>query len=292
MRLRIAMLAVASVAAACSVDRPTSSTLNQDGSSASVQADPNAEAIEAFGNALNAQLEAEGASIRLSHAEWLSDEADKAENVLLFGDVGNKKLPADWVPGDPRRGGRTNITYAINEAGGQAGTVPPALTTPAIDRAMATWSGIACSVIPITKLPAYAGPFSADITHNGWVSGLGAGVLGVTFTFVFINNPVDRIPTDIDNDKRADVAARPIFYGQRPDWRINANIDVETVVLHEAGHGLSQDHFGKLFATTSNGKFHFAPRAVMNAGYTGVQQTIGETDNAGHCANWANWPNN
>jgi hypothetical protein len=291
MRLRIAMLAVASVAVACSVDRPTSSTLNQDGASASAQADPTAEAIEALGNSLNAQLEAEGASYRVAQAEWLNDDVDNGENVLLFGDVGNKKLDADWVPGDPRRGGRTNITYRINDAGGQAGSVTPAQSSPAIDRAMATWNGVNCSVIPITKLPGYAGPFSADITHNGWVTGLPPGVLGVTFTFIFIAGPGGP-PTDIDNNKYADVAARPIFYGQRPDWRINANIDVETVVLHEAGHGLSQAHFGKLFATTSNEKFHFAPRAVMNAGYTGVQQTIGDSDNAGHCANWANWPNN
>ena len=50
-------------------------------------------------------------------------------------------------------------------------------------------------------------------------------------------------------------------------------------------------HFGKLFRTDANGKLHFTPRAVMNAGYTGIQQQIGKTDNAGHCSNWANWPN-
>ncbi len=62
--------------------------------------------------------------------------------------------------------------------------------------------------------------------------------------------------------------------------------------MHEAGHGLSQGHFGKLIQTNSNGLFHFAPKAVMNAGYTGPQKTLAGTDNAGYCGNWASWPNN
>ena len=63
------------------------------------------------------------------------------------------------------------------------------------------------------------------------------------------------------------------------------------MALHETGHGLSQDHFGKLHLTTANGKFHFSPRAVMNAGYTGVQQVLTGSDNAGHCSIWSSWPN-
>ena len=75
-------------------------------------------------------------------------------------------------------------------------------------------------------------------------------------------------------------------------WQIDANVNVETVALHEAGHGLSQGHFGKGFVTSSNGKLHFSPRAVMNAAYNGVQQDIDQTDNAGHCSIWGQWPNN
>ena len=67
---------------------------------------------------------------------------------------------------------------------------------------------------------------------------------------------------------------------------------METVALHETGHGLSQGHFGKAFVTNSNGKLHFAPLAVMNAGYTGVQQSLAGTDNWGHCSMWGSWPNN
>ena len=48
-------------------------------------------------------------------------------------------------------------------------------------------------------------------------------------------------------------------------WNDRSTYDIETVALHEAGHGLSQGHFGKAFRTVKNGKLHFSPRAVMNA---------------------------
>jgi hypothetical protein len=57
------------------------------------------------------------------------------------------------------------------------------------------------------------------------------------------------------------------------------------------GHGLSQDHFGKIFRT-KNGKLHFAPLAVMNAVYYDVQQELKGTDVGGHCSIWGSWPNN
>ena len=39
-------------------------------------------------------------------------------------------------------------------------------------------------------------------------------------------------------------------------------------------------------------KFHFAPRAVMNASYSGIQTNIRKTDNGTHCNIWGEWPNN
>ena len=92
---------------------------------------------------------------------------------------------------------------------------------------------------------------------------------------------------------RFDVAFREIYYNDNFSWAANGtnHIDVETVALHEAGHGLSQGHFGSAFRS-ANGKLHFSPSAVMNAAYSGVQLDIGKTDNAGHCSNWGSWPNN
>ncbi|MGH9765937.1 MAG: hypothetical protein ACREAB_00770, partial [Blastocatellia bacterium] len=181
-----------------------------------------------------------------------------------------------------------------------------AQTNAAIFRAMATWQNVNCSTIPLTRVVPPAGDIglieflnglggapiiAADIVHAGWLPAgiLSNGVIAATFTFIFISGGV---PTDIDNNGQPDVALREILYNDFFTWGINANIDVETVALHEAGHGLSQGHFGALFRTDSNGKFHFAPRAVMNAGYTGVQQRLAGTDNGGHCSIWGSWPNN
>ncbi|MCH7860473.1 MAG: hypothetical protein IH998_02015 [Proteobacteria bacterium] len=135
------------------------------------------------------------------------------------------------------------------------------------------------------------GPFpAADIVHAGFGTivdpiFLPPPIIAAAFTFIFLP------PTDIDNNGKIDVALREIYYTFNFPWGINTNfpIDVETIALHEAGHGLSQAHFGTLFQTDKNGKFHFSPRAVMNAGYTGVQQQLARTDEGGHCSNWASW---
>ena len=112
--------------------------------------------------------------------------------------------------------------------------------------------------------------------------------------------PPATVFTDIDNNGRADTAFREIYYdpfvgffGPPRVWADDgvSNIDVETVALHEIGHGLSQAHFGKVFFD-NKGNLKFAPKAVMNAVYVGPQRTLLGTDGGGHCANWANWPNN
>jgi hypothetical protein len=256
----------------------------------------------------NVQLEASGSIFQLASAEYITpDDSDEVGQTVFFNNRA-KQLGAHFVPGDPRRGGRANITYIVDQAEGAVDGLTVAQTTAAIDRAMATWNGVDCSTIPITKLPDIpgldigriegsfpgqtGGPFFlADITHAGWLPAgvLPPNVIGVTFTFIFVSGGV---PTDIDNNGKLDVAFREILYNDRFVWRINGNIDVETVALHESGHGLSQGHFGLAFRTDSNGKIHFAPLAVMNAAYTGVQQSTAGTDNGGHCSIWGSWPNN
>lgn len=275
-------------------------------SSAAV-AQSSAAAVSALGNTANAALEAGGAGYRVDYAELLTDAgSNEAGITVFFNNRGNKQIPAHWVPGDPGRGGGTNITYTIDQTEGTVDGLSQAQTDAAIGRAMTTWDNVNCSTIPIDAvgnpgtdlgvvefLNGLGGsPFwFADLTHAGWLPGgiLGPNVIAVTFTFVWTDNLGN--PTDIDNNGKADVAFREILYNDAFTWQINANIDVETVALHEAGHGLSQNHFGAAFAT-GNGKLHFAPRAVMNAGYSGVQQTIDQTDNGGHCSIWAQWPNN
>jgi hypothetical protein len=258
---------------------------------------------------VNAQLEAGNSLFRIDRAEFLtSGDMDEIGQTVFFNNR-TKQLGAHFVPGDPRRGGRTNITYLVDQAEGAIDGLTVAQTTGAIDRAMATWNGVSCSTLPITKLPDIpgldigivesllgqtGGPFFlADITHCGWLPAnvLPPNVIGVTFTFMFVD-PATGAPTDIDNNNNIDVAFREILYNDRFVWSINGNIDVQTVALHESGHGLSQGHFGKAFGTNANGKIHFSPLAVMNAAYSGVQQDLKGTDNGGHCSIWGSWPNN
>lgn len=267
---------------------------------------------------VNAFLESEGEDYRAVMAEYMTaaQGSEEAGRTVFFNNVGNKQLTADFVPFDARRSGWSgsvsgaddDITYAVDQVDAATPNgVSGAATTAAIDRAMATWDNANCSDLPIVKNPDFgidmglvaflnglggASPFIlADIMHAGWTDiDFSGGIIGVTYTFIFIDGGGN--PTDIDNNGKLDVAFREIYYDPSFSWAINGNIDVETVALHEAGHGLSQAHFGKLHRTDANGLFHFSPRAVMNAGYTGPQQSLAGTDNAGHCSLWGSWPQN
>ena len=117
-------------------------------------------------------------------------------------------------------------------------------------------------------------------------------MLAASFFIVFAD--ANNVPTDIDHNGKPDLAVVETLYHDNVTqftWRINANIDVQSVALHEAGHALGLDHFGALFQTDANGMFHYAPNAVMNASYTGVKQSLLPTDVSGYCSLWASWPN-
>jgi hypothetical protein len=278
--------------------------------------DPTVQHIKATMKEMNLQLESLGENVRIGTVEYYT-ASDKAGQIVHFDDR-TKQMGSHWVPGDPRRGGFWDISWLSDQGEGMANGASLQDTQDAVTRAMTTWDGVKCSDIPLTQLPDFGIDWGyvqwlagmggipgwlADITQAGWLPGLffdiigGTGgsdeILGVTFTYVWINLNTGE-PTDIDNNGKEDVAFREIYYNNKFLWSINPTwpeIDIETVVLHETGHGLSQYHFGKLFQTDANGKFHFAPRAVMNAGYTGVQRELSGTDNGGHCSIWAAWPN-
>jgi hypothetical protein len=265
---------------------------------------------------VNASLESQGAAYRAAMAEYITrGDSNAAGSVIVARTLGNKRLSSDFVPFDPRRTWSgpavtsDDITFAIDETGDAVppiGGVTGAQTTAAIRSAMATWEGVACSTLPLTEVPSFGidigvvafqnglggSPFVfADVQHAGWRDiDFAGGILGVTFTFVFVNAGV---PTDIDNNKRADAAFREIYYDPSFPWAVDGvnDIDVETVALHEAGHGLSQAHFGNIFIR-NNGSIDASPRAVMNALYLAPLRSLLGTDRGGHCANWANWPNN
>ncbi len=283
--------------------------------SLSQAAEPGAELI-AYMDALNVQLESEGAAYRAAIAEYVTEPAGgEAGNTVLSKVVGNKQLTADFVPFDPRRGwsgpaggAADNVTFAIDQTGDAVpflGGLTAAQTTGAILGAMNTWEGVNCSTLPLAQNSTFGidvgviaflnglggSPFVfADVQHAGFRDiNFAGGILGVTFTFIFVSGG---LPTDIDNNGLADAAFREIYYDPSFTWRTNGgNIDVETVALHEAGHGLSQAHFGTV-ALNNDGSLKASPRAVMNALYSGPLRNLLGTDNGGHCSNWAAWPNN
>jgi hypothetical protein len=250
--------------------------------------------------AINQRLESSGASYRVGAAEWFGLTA--GGRVVMYNIIGPKAADYHWVSGDPRRGGHPDLTYAIDVTDGAADGLIPPQTTAALDRAMNTWNALSCGRIPLRRLADAPGSdlgvtefllgvggspsIAADIAHAGW---LPAGILpdswvAVTFTYAF--------PTDDNGDGKFDTFFAEIYYndfwtwGITPPWPV---IDVETTALHEAGHALSLEHYGKLFLTDANDKPHWSPLAVMNPGYSGPLQHPLGTDIAGFCGIWGTW---
>ena len=215
----------------------------------------------------------------------------------------------------------STLTYLVDQSDGAAtGPLTNAQTEPAIDRAMTTWDvATTCSDLPINKVAdsdadpdfvdailgfgGFGDPFLADITNAGWLPrgffdaltpgctlGVNCGgdfILGVTFTFIFVDVPTGN---DINGDGFLDTALKETYYNNKFAWGIDANFDVESVALHENGHSLEQAHFGMIFGTIPNLRIHFAPRTVMNAAYSGIQQDLTNSDLAGHCTLFGSWP--
>jgi hypothetical protein len=271
-------------------------------------------AIKAAMTKINGQVSAMGKTVRLEVVEYYP--AGEKQGQIIYFNNRSKQMGSDWVPGDPRRWGGTEIFWISDLVDGTANGVTFGQPQTAISRAMATWNSVRCASIPLIQLPDYGLDWGyvqwllglggvpgwwADFTHAGWlpgtffeiIGGPGASdyILGVTFTFIWVDGNTGQ-PTDIDHNNKEDVAFRETYYNNKFPWGINTSYpyDVESIVLHESGHGVSLGHFGKLFQTEVNGKFHFAPRAVMNAGYTGVQQKLSATDIAAFCSVWGSWP--
>lgn len=264
--------------------------------------------------ASNARRSGPEQQVALYMAEYITSGAsEEIGKTVFFSDRGNKQLDGDFVPA-LSLDGSPDISYYIDE-NRPSRDLSVETSSAAIRRAMATWDGIGCSYLGMTQVPSdkktktgfiselfgFRGSFNyvADVTHCGWLSGrffdlLAEGgsefILGVTFTIVFTDEDGNLI--DTDNNNKYDVAWREIYYNDAFSWNDGSTYDVETIALHEAGHGLSQAHFGEAFLSGGNFKLHFSPRAVMNAAYSGVQTQILQSDNAGHCSNWAEWPAN
>ncbi|MEX0646805.1 MAG: hypothetical protein WEA56_09655 [Balneolaceae bacterium] len=266
---------------------------------------------------INAQLSDSELNIRLLHAETVTIEDGGATEAgqTIFANDRQKRLTSQWVPGDERRlADGNNLSYLVFEPFAPAnwGTPDQLNGEPAIDASWDTWNEInENSNLNITKVPdtglnpsAILGgePFLADISEIGFLGpvffeillgpGSSSNVLGVTFTFIFIDE--DGNPTDINNDGFADTALKEIWYNDGFLWTDAGSggsaIDIETVALHENGHALGFGHFGKISITENNNKLHVSPRAVMNAVILGTQRNLLGTDQASYTSIYGNWP--
>lgn len=307
------ILSAVALLAACA-DSPTASGPRRSPDALASNA-PAAD-ISTFMDDANAELARGSASVRLAMAEYITLEGSAAAGqTVVQKDIGNKQLSVSFVPRDPRRtgwsglfGATDDISYAIDQTGDAlptGGQLTAAAATAAIVRGMDTWDNVSCSDLPLVRNPDYGldigyvawlstggaagSPFVfADVQHAGFRDlDFGPGILGVTFTFLFTD--ATGAPTDIDNDGKADAAFREIYYDPSWTWRNGAGIDVESIALHEAGHGLSQGHFGNI-VVRHIGTFDANPRAVMNAFYQAPYTSLAGTDQGGHCSIWASWP--
>jgi hypothetical protein len=297
--------------------------------SPNVEARPDAPsmAIKATGpamlQAVNRRLAARKLKVRVESASYVTSAASGQAGQTIFAfDRGNKHIGNDYAPSDPRRHPGNNITYLVDLSDADPSLPPspsPTQVAGAIDRAMTTWETTTrCSNFAIDKVadpgvdpdivdgivfndPSRFGtPFYADIVHAGWESAaffdaLAPGgsqfILAVTFPFVFTDEAGNA--TDINHDGQQDTAFNEIYYNDAFPWGVNVStfpFDIETVALHESGHALSQNHFGKIFRTEANGKLHFSPFAVMNAAISRQAQSLTGTDMGGHCSLWGSWP--
>ena len=111
---RLATLLALGALAACADSVPTEpGVVAAAAKMRAIQTDENV-GISSVLDAINAQLEAEGADHRVLKAEFLFDgnSWDGATSTIVFANNRFKGIGAEWVPNDLRRGGRLGLTYA------------------------------------------------------------------------------------------------------------------------------------------------------------------------------------
>jgi hypothetical protein len=161
---------------------------------------------------------------------------------------------------------------------------------------------------------------AADLTFAGWVPSAffdraGApGSLGLTVpaawdaadeSFVWGFDVLDpnRSFVDRDGDGDADLFAMKMYFTSDFDYVVDDDelgdmlfyVDVESIVLHELGHALGMDHFGRYTVVLDeNGAFAdliVNPNSVnlMNTANHFVKQDLSGSDVGSFCGIYAGW---
>jgi len=278
---------------------------------------------------LQKQLAASGmTNVGIARAEYITTAAgfDPATSQTI---IANDRQPLfsspQFIENDPRRGGRSSLTYVVDQSDGGAFTwtgtglvlLPNSATEPVVDKSMATWhldthcngpaaekiidSGGNIDVFDDVVFGRPPGTPTADITHGGWISsrffewfqpGGSRLILAITISFIFLDESGN--PTDIDQNGHADTAFVESYYNRLFAWAPSGNQDnlaIESIATHESGHAFGLDHFGRIFLTKNgptDDEIHYAPRAVMNAVYVSPFPELTGTDRSSFCRIWAN----
>lgn len=283
---------------------------------------------------MNRNLALSGAGVRVLKAELLVDAATwSGSSQTLIADDRQRGTGYRWVKGDPRRAGRAGVTYAFDPRNSNTvtrnidGSGVRLVTAPEFDayleEGMSAWRDRSCSAAPVERVAVPAGvdpdildnlflgsdggrPYAqvSDIVQAGWkplsffqafAGADGAGILGVSFTFVFVD--ANGNPTDIDGDGNQDTGLNEVYYNTSFYWAGHGGtnaVDFYSIIAHETGHSFGLAHFGKVFVTKrdaadgiSIADVKYAPKALMNAVYvTGRNEIVG-TDNSSFCQIWA-----
>jgi DNA-binding beta-propeller fold protein YncE len=109
--------------------------------------------------------------------------------------------------------------------------------------------------------------------------------------------------TDINEDRKHDLFATEVYFNADGNYVVDddelANtlfyIDVETIVLHELGHALGMDHFGRTeIILDDNGDLvdvviNESSATLMNTNAYFVDREVSGSDQASFCGLYGNW---